>query len=171
MSYERWVNVGADGSLELHTENDGWSAKNGLDPHDRPITLEDLLKYSGDFVETALKDLLHAGFAVDRSTKTMRKVPVVHLVIECWGCTPSEVNLRAFADHGTAMVEWKRLIREYLDGSDRDANVAISGCWHLGVFHTSDGFISVVTEEVDASVIGMSAGNTNAAASVNINKT
>lgn len=85
----------------------------------------------------------------------------IHLVIECWGRRPSEIGIHAFTDHGTAVAAWERMIHEYLDGSDRDADVEINESRHSGVFHTGDGFISIVTETVDENVVGMSVDNPN----------
>jgi hypothetical protein len=59
MSSERWV-ILKDGQLYMHSELDGWSAKKGLDPHDDPVTLEELKQeYDKRYYIQALELLLN----------------------------------------------------------------------------------------------------------------
>lgn len=73
---ERWVIVNEDGSLILHSENDGWAyMKKGPEATDEPVTLEELKNYgmssSGPYgvkhwtlYDEAVKQLKEKGFPI-----------------------------------------------------------------------------------------------------------
>jgi hypothetical protein len=47
-SFESWIWVNPDGSIELHTENNGWNmTRHGLEDRDMPILFADVELHRG----------------------------------------------------------------------------------------------------------------------------